>query len=469
MANFLSWFSLLACLLLILLGINSGFDISDEGFYVMLTVPSQENESGIINYDLFFKLLFQFTGYSFSLVELRLIRLVGYFLASLALTQFFRSQFKTSLSKPQVFLLSILGLFSGYAFLPPTLSYNSLTMVLGCFWIFTIFSNQSHYRKSLFLGLILAMLAYVKVTVALVLLLISIGFLVLKSKASLKVLGLLILPLLLLEVVFWIFLGDFALSRLETAISFTTSRRGYGLIQLLKSPLIGFVFTLIGLLIGRLIAMVKCKPYPISIFTWVLALAFFYWIIRFTHITEEWNHVIMLASSIFLGFLWTNSKRLYSISLEEIALFFLPFLLHIGSNVYWLRIGIHYWVFWLMLIFVNAPILTKTLLNLVAVLSILLVFYGIWWHPFGQQKPLWSEKTKWIRDGKEVILLDPAQISILQKIEKWEEGKGREQLLAAYRVPGLVWLTGRRIPFSPGIWEKEQLKIFFDTKPKAMI
>jgi hypothetical protein len=123
-----------------------------------------------------------------------------------------------------------------------------------------------------------------------------------------------------------------------------------------------------------------------------------------------------------------------------------------------------------MLIFVNAPILTKTLLNLVAVLSILLVFYGIWWHPFGQQKPLWSEKTKWIRDGKEVILLDQAQISILQKIEKWEEGKGSEQLLAAaYRVPGLVWLTGRRIPFSPGIWEKEQLKIFFDTKPKAMI
>ena len=84
MANLFSWFSLLMCLLFIWIGINKGFDISDEGLYVLLTVPTQENQSGIINYDLFFKLIFQVTGISFSLIDLRLIRLVGYFFAGYA-------------------------------------------------------------------------------------------------------------------------------------------------------------------------------------------------------------------------------------------------------------------------------------------------------------------------------------------------------------------------------------------------
>jgi hypothetical protein len=35
--------------------------------------------------------------------------------------------------------------------------------------------------------------------------------------------------------------------------------------------------------------------------------------------------------------------------------------------------------------------------------------------------------------------------------------------------PGLSWLVGVTIPFSPGIWEKAQLDGFYEDKPKAMI
>ncbi len=468
MANSLSWFSFLVCLLIILLGINRGFDVSDEGFYVMLTVPHQENESGIINYDLFFKLFFRLTGYSFYLVELRLMRLVGYFLAALALTQFLKSHFKSSLSKPEVFILLIMGLFSGYAFLPPTLSYNSLTVVLGSFWIFVIFSDLSTFRKSLFLGLILALLTYVKVTAALLLLLCSIGIFGLKRKLSPRVVVLLFTPLLLFEVVFWVFLQDFAVVRFQKAIPFTSSRPGYGIIQLLKSPLIGLLFSFLGLLIGRVILKVKDKPYPILILVWILSLVLFYWINKFAHITEEWNHFILLVSSVFLGFFVSYPNRQRSLALEEIVLFLLPFLLHFGSNVYWLRIGIHYWVFWLILIFVNAPNYSKIFLNLVGMITIVLVFNGIWWNPFGQEKPLWTSKIDFYRGG-EVIKLDKSQVEVVQKIQQFAQAKGVTQIQAAYRIPGLIWLAGYQIPLSANVWDKSQLQVISPMPPNEMV
>ena len=80
MTNFLLCVSFIICLALLICGIDRGFEISDEGFYMFLSVPAQANENGIINYDLFFKLFYQLTGHTFSLIEMRLLRLFGYFL-----------------------------------------------------------------------------------------------------------------------------------------------------------------------------------------------------------------------------------------------------------------------------------------------------------------------------------------------------------------------------------------------------
>jgi hypothetical protein len=470
MTNLLLGFSFIVCLVLIIFGFNRGFEISDEGFYMLLSVPAQANENGIINYDLFFKLFFQLTGHTFSLVEMRLLRLIGYFLAAFALTQFLKNRFEIPFRKPQLFLLSILGLFSGYAFLPPTLSYNSLTVVLSCFWLWNTFAAQSPtYAKSLILGFILALLVYVKVTVALILFLFSIGIWVKKNQFSFASLGLVFIPFLILELAFWVFLGEFASARLLSGIPLNSSRLGYGIIPMIKSPLVGFVFSAVALLMGWMIAKVKGQSFPVQFSVLVFTLGALFWMIRFTHITEEWNHVVLIATSGFLGFLWGNSKSEFTFSLEEMTLFSLPFLLHFGSNVYWMRIGIHYWVFWILLIFIYACPISKILLHSFVFLSVFLVFNGVWWHPFGQNDPLWVEKTKWMRNVNEVILLDQAQVRTIQKIEKWEKERGHEELLAAYQIPGVVWLVGGRIPFSPSFWEKEQLHSFFDNKPRAMI
>lgn len=457
MANLLSWFSLLVCLILILSGINRGFDISDEGLYVMLTVPTQENEAGIINYDLFFKLFFKVTGITFSLVDLRLTRLVGYLFAAVALTQFLKNRFEIVMSRQRLFILSTLGLFSGYAFLPPTLSYNSITVVLGCFWLYCVFSDYSSNRKAFFLGLILAMMIYVKVTVAFALLFLTVGMFAFRKKLSFQSAVLLFFPILVLECIFWISIKDFALNRLLAAIPLTTSRPGYGFIAMLKSPFIGFIFTLIGLALGGFVAKTKEQGLGVFIFAVVAVIGFLVWMIRFTHITDEWNHALLLVTSIFLGFLPVHSKSDWCFSTEKIILFLFPFILHLGSNVYWLRIGIHYWIFWVVLIVICAGTFSDKLLTAIATISLILVFNGIWWHPFGQDKPLWAHKFEFDRGG-DFIKIDKELIDAANQIRAFAEARGLTEMHSAYRIPGLVWLTGLNSPISSNFWDKVQLE-----------
>jgi len=84
---------------MVLLVINRGFDVSDEGLYVLLAHPLQENQGGIFNYDLFFKLFHQITGIHFGIVGLRILRLFIYCLGALALAIFYRNlKFEKQLS-----------------------------------------------------------------------------------------------------------------------------------------------------------------------------------------------------------------------------------------------------------------------------------------------------------------------------------------------------------------------------------
>ena len=463
------WISFIVCLALIIFGIDRGFEISDEGFYMLLSVPAQENENGLINYDLFFKLFYQLTGCTFSLVEMRLMRLFGCFLGAYALTHFLKNQFDILLNKYQLFLLSILGLFSGYAFLSPTLSYNSLTVVLGCFWLWTIFSDKSsNYPRVLILGFVLALLVYVKVTVALILFLCSIGIWVSKKQFSMDSFGLVFIPFLILEFIFWAILGEFASARLVIGIPLNSARPGYGIIQMIKSPLVGFLFSGVTLMMGWMIAKLKLKSFQIQVGFLLFISAIFFWIIRFTHITEEWNHVLMLTTSAFLGYLLGNSKSEITFSLEKMTLFLLPYFLHLGSNFYWLRIAVHYWVFWMLLVLVYIGRNSNVMQYLVTLLSVILVFNGIWWHPYGQDNSLWSTKIELNADG-EIIKVDKELFDAIIQIKDFAKERELRLIHTAYGVPGLIWLSGLQIPHSPSVWNRIQLESLSYNLPEEMV
>lgn len=457
--------SFAACLVLIVLGFNRGFDISDEGFYVLLADPRQSNDFGIINYDFFFKLFHQVTGHTFSLAELRGLRLIFYLLGAMALSSFLRKMVHGSIPAVEAFLICSLGMFAGYAFLPPTLSYNSLTVVLSSFWLALIFSDRPYLVKSTLLGLILALLVYVKVTVAIVLLLLTIvHYLFAKNNSIWAYVGILS-PFLFLEVAFWTLFGQNCISRLSEAITIQAARETYSFFYLFKTLVLGFFYVVSVVLISFVFRFLRFYRPD---WTWWMA----GWVglvliglSYFTHINEEWNHVILIFSAFLIAMTWKEKVPTYT----EVLLFILPFILHVGSDVYWMRIGIHYWVFWLLLILIQSSNWGHFLRVWVCLIPVLLVFNGIWWHPFGQEKPLWEEKVAWERVEKEKIHLDPIQISWLHKIKSVKQIAENGELLAAYRIPGLPWLLGLTMPYSPGYWEKNQLDYFFKVKPKGMV
>ncbi|GAA0880900.1 hypothetical protein GCM10009119_38700 [Algoriphagus jejuensis] len=458
------------CILIVLAGVNRGFDISDEGLYVLLADPLQNNIAGIFNYDLFFKLFFQITGHSFSLAELRIIRLISYFVGALALAGFWKNIQEESRLSAEIFCIAFLGLLVGYAFLPPSLSYNSLTVVLVCCWLKLISQKQLSLKSLLLLGLVLGFLVYIKVSLALILFPLTIGILFLGKKGKPILFVAMLIPFLLLELVFLMVLNENVVDRLQEGIPLNSLRPGYQLKTMLLSIGVGGFWILISGLLGFALGYFNKKKSSFLPAVKIIGVYGFAVICYVTHITDEWNHLILLVSSVLFGFfVGEGDFKLIRVNLWVLLLLALPFLLHFGSNVYWLRIGVHYWVFWILALRWMLKFPYWEMNFGLSALAILLVFNGIWWHPFGQNSSLWKKTTVWNRNERETLYLDPELVAVLNGIKKSTINDHSKPLLAAYRIPGLIWLSGLQTPYSPGIWDKSQLTDFFEFEPGKMI
>jgi hypothetical protein len=455
---------------MILAGVNRGFDISDEGLYALLASPNQENVAGIFNYDLFFKLIYKATGHSFTLIQLRVLRLITYFAAAWALTGFWRNISAEPNIRFDIFWFSCLGIFAGYAFLPPTLSYNSLTVVLVCFWLNQVSQVQKTVLTFILLGITLTALVYVKVTTSLLFFPLTILILVFWQKLNLRDSIFLFLPLIFFETLFLILFEENGFSRLHAGIPMNMQRDGYQSFLMVKSVVVGvfwisilvFLFFCIGHFQKR-----KSSLYPAS---QIVSFFLVFVICYLTHITDEWNHLVLFLAASFLGFqLGIGTFKPTKTNLWILLLLVLPFILHLGSNVYWLRIGVHYLVFWILAFLWIFKNLNWELGVLIPLFAILMVFNGIWWHPFGHEKPLWTEKTEWKVGEKQLLQIDPELATLSDRLKSFRDQKSQSQLVAAYRIPGYAWLTGTTLPFTPGFWENKQLNAFFKKKPDEML
>lgn len=458
------------CVIVIISGLNRGFDFTDEGLYALLTEPNQENKAGIFNYDLFFKLYFRLTGYTFSLIELRLLRLLSYLLAAFALVGFWKHLTGDAKIKAEIFWISSLGLFAGYAFLPPTLSYNSLTVVLTCFWLNLITKEQKSILIALLLGVIVSAMVYVKIS--LVLIFLPATFLILIFWQKVKPIHSLVLmmPLLLSELIFLFLLGENAWMRLQEGIPLNVQRNGYQFAMMVKSIAVGGFWLCVTGAIFFGIAYFRNSKSPLYTAMKIIAIYSLLVICYLTHITDEWNPLVLLAAGAFFGYqIGLGSLQIGKTNLWIIFLILLPFILHFGSNVYWLRSGIQYLVFWLLGFRWLFGKLKSELSLGIGFLSIFLVFNGIWWHPFGHEKPLWTHKLEWKMDDGNRLLLDPELVRLATEIKEFQSHYSQSEIVTAYRIPGMAYLTGSTIPLSPGIWEKSQLEGLFGKKPKMMI
>ncbi|WP_100629605.1 hypothetical protein [Algoriphagus formosus] len=449
------------CIAMVILGINRGFDVSDEGLYVLLAHPLQENQGGIFNYDLFFKLFHQITGIHFGIVGLRILRLFIYCLGALALAVFYRNLKGEKRLSLEVYLISLLGLMAGYGFLPASLSYNHLSVVLAAGCLALLSTGTPKLTQNLSLGLLLGILVYVKVTTALLLGLISLGLMLYEKRLNWKVLFALLIPFILLEGVFYLTLSENAIIRLSDGLSIQTGREDYHWWTLVKHTGVGAFWSLLLFVISFLsFRLIKKKFFQALLIISAFHLTFF-----ITHITDEWNHFFLLLGVVVWAWFFAKSDFSRFSAKEKVwilLLLVLPFVLHFGSNVYWLRIGIHYLVFWIiawLILAEKARLKSFKWVNIgISFSALLLVFNGLWWHSF-EQNELWKNTEKWEYLPGKTIHLSSHQVSTLQKL-KTQIGEEKE-LLAAYRNSGIPFLLGKTLPQSPGYWDKEQLKGFF--------
>lgn len=469
MKNILAGLTFLS-LLLILFGINRGFDFSDEGLYVLLAVPNQANDAGIFNYDLFFKLFYKITGLEFGVVGMRILHLVSYLIAAFSLTVFWKNLNQSKTFSICTYLIALLGLLSGYAFLPPSLSYNSLSV----FWatvILAILSTNGipilsqRWIQFIALGISLTAFFYIKITVCLSLSLLSIVYLVIRKDFNWKVFLALLIPFLSFELVFYSFLGESGILRIIQGYDQIQSRNDYHFISLIKYTAVGVYWVV---LVGSpFLALAKIDKRKVGLrrTLTVIGICLLLLISYFTFITKEWNHIVVLCTSVLIawqlgllkkGSLNSNQKLWLGILLA------MPFLLHFGSNVYFLRLGIHYWVFWVLALYFislkNGTLFSSYPKIVFGLTVFVLVLNGIWLNPF-EQEPLWKANKSWEYGEGKVIMLSEKQVKLLEVLKVYTENKN--SVLAFYRAPGLVYLLGKTIPKSPGLWDKKQVEFYF--------
>ncbi|SDC83354.1 hypothetical protein SAMN04488104_100739 [Algoriphagus faecimaris] len=454
------------CLILIITSSNRGFNVSDEGLYLLLAHPLQENKGGIFNYDLFFKLFFEITGIQFGIQGMRFLRLVFYFLSAFSLTIYFRQVTRKKSFPWTVLAISFLGLAFGYGFLPASLSYNHLSVSLATFWLVALVYPFSLLKKYFTMGLILATMAYIKIPNALVFGGLTLLIFYLKQELSLRKLLLMLIPFLLFELVFYTFLQQNLMIRLTERIQTGITREEYQFWLLFKSTAVG-LFWIVLFILGLLTIKLRItNPYLkyILLLVWTLALFSFTWI------AEQWHHLFLFIIP-GVGF-WVFDRSFFEkletqVKAQLVVLVLLPFFLHFGSNVYWLLLGIHFAVFWILalwiLIEIN-PQKYQLIFSWGLVLnSVFLVFNGLWWHPF-EQKPLWNYTNLWEYGEGKHILLSRNQVSQLERFHR-QLPKDQLEVLSIYHIAGIPYLLGKTMPNSPEIWTLEQVDQIF---PKGL-
>jgi len=101
--------------------VNKGFDFADEGFYLILSNANSDNFDSLFNYNIFFKFLNQIFGFSFGIVELRILRLILYIIC-FSVTIPILKKYNANKEEMLFFLISF---FSCYSYFTQSASYNT--------------------------------------------------------------------------------------------------------------------------------------------------------------------------------------------------------------------------------------------------------------------------------------------------------------------------------------------------------
>lgn len=152
------------------------------------------------------------------------------------------------------------------------------------------------------------------------------------------------LSFLLLDGLFDVLFKENGLIRLTGEFGFLQQRQDYSFLNLVKSTAVGGFWIILS---GGLFFISNRLKSGVRSHFWILDLGILLIGIVFylTFILSEWSHGTLLITFAFICWqlrsisptVFKSNDRFFTM-----ILILLPFLLHLGSNVYWMRLGNHY-------------------------------------------------------------------------------------------------------------------------------
>ena len=178
-----------AMLATVIWGLNKGFDITDEGYYVLGYQPGQEIGFGPSGFQQLIKGLFSWM--TLDVVNVRILRLLFCLLSAFLLTIGLKYCLDKKYSNLHVFSILGIGALLSYTYGPQSLSYNSLiaSFLLMSFSLVLIGLNKKGNYSTvsfLFSGLLLAFCLIVKFPAVFVYLVVLGLFFILYKKCTYK-------------------------------------------------------------------------------------------------------------------------------------------------------------------------------------------------------------------------------------------------------------------------------------------
>jgi hypothetical protein len=284
-----------------------------------------------------------------------------------------------------------------------------------------------------------------------------------------------------MEFVFGLALGKSGFMSLVDAFQLSQLREGYGFLHVFKSLVVGLFWTVLifgsGLFGGLAFHNNRWKKRLLLAFpSFSLAVFSLYWVT----ITEESMYYALFGILFLMGFLSIHKTKKPcnpKINVLLLGLIFLPFFLHLGSNVYFMRLGVHYlflWILWIMVWLKTYGEFQQFRITAFSIGIFLLpvAIDCLWLRPF-DQKSIFHQTEKFVYQRNKTIYIDQEQLFFLQNLEVILEALHAENLevLPLYAMPGPLYLLNRQIPKTPGIWNTSHFEAYFakDFKVKVVL
>lgn len=451
---------------------DKGLDITDESLNLMLANPFQEFNNSLFNHHIFFKQVYSFLSISFSIFEIRLLRLCLLIIASLCLIHELLKQLKLK-DYYFAFLITIAGCLTSYATGVLTLSYNSLSVIFSLFYVVflikTVFSFKVNYYHFFILSLLLSFIYLTKFTSAILFLIFTVSLLILTRymeggmKVQFKKVAVyLSFSTIIFSLLFYFYPKTNLLSLLEV-VSVTNSN-DHSFLGMFISFNLEIVKIFAFLFLGVIASYFFKQKFKFSTFIFAfITLIVFINIYVYNWQTQSRSIRLPLYIFFLLGcsgyeiknlLVSNNKKRFYFLTLT-----ISPFIIFIGTNNPFVLYSIHTLTFWVILIVVFNPSVLKNYLVLFLFLGLTAyeIRDNVFRYPYRQaQLSDCTEKIEYMGDEHFVSKNVKQRIDALKMLYVKSPIQS-EYAFGVSKLIGDVLLSGKTFPSNP-MWSIERIE-----------